>query len=75
MCLPQEGIQCVLVLVVMILLQVQDILLPFLNPAAATEAAAAKLHRAATISHLSTPEDKESKLRHVSDSSIVSVCV
>ena len=59
----------------MILLQVQDILLPFLNPAAATEAAAAKLHRAATISHLSTPEDKESKLRHVSDSSIVSVCV
>ena len=49
------------------LLQVQEILLPFLNPAAATTAAAtANLQRATT---LPAPNDKQ---RHVSDSSIVS---
>jgi len=52
----------------MLLLQVQEILLPFLNPAAATTAAttAANLQRATT---LPAPNDKQ---RHVSDSSIVS---
>jgi len=52
---------------VITLLQVQDILLPFFNRTGATTA----VQKVATISHL-PPNDKESKTRHVSDSSIVS---